>query len=427
MARKKKKEGEERAIAVFNPISMGNGIVKKAEQLVTSRYSLTTTEVKIISCLISMVRVSDTEFTEYGFKVADWKNERELKRKDIYEAFEKIAIDLMKKPITIKSKNGAWLVVNWVSSAQYVSGTGIVKFQISDKLKPFLLNLKKRFLQYDIKNILPLKSAYSIRIYELLKDWYMAGTRYYRGDKVITKIVALAWLRQTFQVPEKCMYGEIKRSILQKAMIDLPKYTDLIFKYEEIKTVRKVTHIKFFIKKNRKKLEKEEIAQKNIENSGSLIQLLALLPEQYRTAAVEKLLKKYKSKGVEYIKKQIEYTGRAANATNYLAYLHKALQNDFAGVQKSDLTADINAQEKTETAAAEQTKERQEHKQEEEIQRLEDFYANMTKDEREEIQKEALRKLHEKHPNAREKSATFGELSVEITIRKILLERLDAI
>ena len=165
MARKKKKEGEERAIAVFNPVAIGNGengIVKKAEQLVTSRYSLTTTEVKIISCLISMVRVSDTEFTEYAFKVADWRNEQDLKRKDIYKAFEKIADDLLSKPVTIRSQNGDWLKANWVSSAKYILRTGIVKFRISDELKPYLLELKKRFLQYDIKNILPLKSAYSI-------------------------------------------------------------------------------------------------------------------------------------------------------------------------------------------------------------------------------------------------------------------------
>ncbi len=426
MARKKKKEGEERAIAVFNPVAIGNGengIVKKAEQLVTSRYSLTTTEVKIISCLISMVRVSDTEFTEYAFKVADWRNEQDLKRKDIYKAFEEIAIDLMKKPITIKNEeNGEWLIVNWVSSAKYILRTGIVKFRISDELKPYLLELKKHFLQYDIKNILPLKSAYSIRMYELLKDWYSVGNRYNKSGTV-KKIVELEWLKQTFVIPEGYKYGHIKKQILQKAAVDLAKHTDITFEFEEIKTVRKVTHIKFFIQQKLKQISKIKTNKTNYKTDTArqtAIAMLALLPKQYRTAAAEKLMQKYHSRGVEYIKAQTEYASKA-EPKNYLAYLRNALQNDYAGVEKSDLTGEIKEVKQAE--AKEQTKARQEE--EEEIKRLEDFYGDMRDEEKEQIRAEALIRLHEKHPNAPAKSATFGELSVEITIRKILRERLD--
>ena len=149
----------------------GNGIVKKAQQLVESRYNLTPMEIKIISELITMVKVSDTEFHEYAIRVSDWKNEKELKRKDIYKAFEDIADDLLRKPLTIRSENGDWIKSNWVSSAQYIKGKGIVIFEISKKLKPYLIALKEHFLQYDIKNILPLRSSYVIRLYELLKDW----------------------------------------------------------------------------------------------------------------------------------------------------------------------------------------------------------------------------------------------------------------
>jgi len=343
-----------------------NNIVKKAEQLVTSRYSLTPTEIKIISTLIMMVKVSDTEFQEYLIKVADWKNERELKRKDIYEAFRDIATDLMKKPVTIRSSNGDWLVANWVSSARYVQGQGVVRFKISDELKPYLLQLQKRFLQYDIKNILSLKSAYSIRMYELLKDWYSIESRY-QGNKTVTKIVEIVWLRLTFQIPKKYKYNNIKVQILQKAEKDLREHTDLTFTFEEIKESRKVTHIKFSIRQKAAETQKKLVYATDIARQTA-IATLALLPEKYRTTAAERLLNKYKGKGLSYIKAQIIYVNESDGVVNYLAYLKKSLLNDYAGVKKSGLTADIKA--KQNQVASEQKKTRQEKEEKDKAEKI---------------------------------------------------------
>jgi len=263
----------------------------------------------------------------------------------------------------------------------------------------------------------------------------MAGVRY-RGDKVITKIIVLDWLRKTFQIPEKYKYGDIKVQILKKAMIDLPKYTDLVFRYEEIKTVRKVTHIKFFIEKNREKIEREEIAQltqqKKRGNSDSLIRLLALLPEKYRTTAVaEKLLQKWHSKGVDYVRAQIEYTGRA-NTTNYLAYLKTALKNDYAGVEKSVVASELEKEKtvKNKYSNKEQEAEKKEkldrgREAELEEQRMEKIYENMNDEQKEQLKIEISVRLHEKFPDAPATSASFGELSREIMRKKILREQID--
>lgn len=412
--------------------STGNNIVKKAEQLIASRYSLTTTEIKIISKLIAMIKISDTSFQEYIFRVLDWKNEQELKRKNIYRAFEEIAHDLMTKPITIRSENGNWLVVNWVSSAEYIKGEGIVKFQINDKLKPYLLELKNHFLQYDIQNILPLKSSYSIRLYELLKDWYSEESRY-SITKTVIKVVELLWLRQTFQVPKKYKYANIKQRILDKARKDLKKHTDITFEFEEIKESRKVTHIKFFIRKNQKNIEKEEIKQKNIENSGSLMQLFALLPEKYRIRSAEDLIEKWTNKkGKKFVEAQIKYANRA-EPRQYIAYLKTALKNDYAGVEKNVVASELEEEEtvKNKYSNKEQEAEKKEKLDREreaelEEQRMEKIYENMNDEQKEQLEIEVSVRLHEKFSNAPATSASFGELSREIMRKKILRERLDA-
>lgn len=59
-----------------------------------------------------------------------------------------------------------------VSSFKYnVDGRGVLEATFNPMLKPYLLSLKNKFLLYDIKNILKINSAHSIRIYEFLKSY----------------------------------------------------------------------------------------------------------------------------------------------------------------------------------------------------------------------------------------------------------------
>ncbi len=413
-----------------------NSIVKKAQQLVTARYNLTTMEIKIIATLISMIRVSDTEFQEYVFRVADWKNEQELKRKDLGKAFKAICIDLMKKPISIRNGED-WLIVNWVSSARYVKKQGVVKFKISDELKPYLLELKKNFLTYDIKNILPIRSAYSIRMYELLKDWWSRGSRYQKSETVI-KIIDILWLIKTLQVPESYQYNDIKRRILQKSVTDLKKWTDINFRFEEIKTGHTVTHIKFLIRQNQKNDIEDKKTEKMIENKQQsepapkeTVELLAMIPNKYRSLVVEKMINEHRSKGIGYIRAQIIYTNNS-NAKNYVAYLKKSLVNDWAGVEKSRIAAEIEKKERIAAeakAAAEAKKEKKEEserqKMEKEAEKIEKYIENMDQIEKAELEEKILEDLHAKFPDARPASGKFSDLSVEIMLKKIVRERLE--
>jgi hypothetical protein len=60
------------------------------------------------------------------------------------------------------------------------------------------------------------------------------------------------------QIPKSYSYGNssgIKKRILEKSKTEFAEHTDIIFEYEEIKTGRKVTHIKFIIRPNPAKLE----------------------------------------------------------------------------------------------------------------------------------------------------------------------------
>ena len=48
-------------------------------------------------------------------------------------------------------------MANWVSSIDYIKDTGLIELEFSEKLIPYLLQLKEQFTRYELKNILHLK------------------------------------------------------------------------------------------------------------------------------------------------------------------------------------------------------------------------------------------------------------------------------
>jgi len=230
--------------------------VKKADVVVQARYKLNPLSLKFITTLISSIKRSDEINELYIFKVKDFQELTKLKRKDLYWAVKEVLKELLEKPIYIpkgKDKDdNSFLMLNWVASAEYKEGDGLVEFEISNKLRPYLLEAQKKFLKYKLENILPLRSSYSIRLYEILKDWYEMNKRYGNQAK---KIIKVDELREMLEIPKSYRFNDVKRFVLNKTQTELETHTDIIFDFEEIKTGRRVTHLKIIIQDNPKKIQ----------------------------------------------------------------------------------------------------------------------------------------------------------------------------
>ncbi len=251
--------------------------VKKSEAIVKARYKLSPLAIKFISVVISNLKRSDDINEEYVIKVKDFKELTGQKTKRIYELIDEALNDLLKNPLTIPlgDEKNSILKANWVSGAIYNDGE--VRFMIYPKLRPFLLEVKEKYLKYKLENILSLKSSYVIRLYEILKDWFETYNRY--GNKA-EKIIPVDELRQMLEIPKSYIYGMLKKRILEKAKIELKEHTDIIFDYKEVKTGRKVTHLHFYIRENPKKaLQTENSLQE--QNLKSLRHFVSFLRRNY--------------------------------------------------------------------------------------------------------------------------------------------------
>ena len=222
-------------------------IVKQNYHLVNAKYKLNTSEIKFIMTALAQIDTDDTEFKEYEIKVSELEAKLQVKKNETH--LKQFAKKILSKPLEVSTNDG-WIVFNWFSDIEYVNGQSKFKVSISKKLKPYLLELKKRFVKYNLKYILPLSSNYSIRIYQLLKEY----------EKLTRRTFTLEELQDLLQVPisYRKKYNDFKKKVLKVAEKELIENCDIFFEYEEIKKGRKVNEILFRIKPNKLFLDKQQ-------------------------------------------------------------------------------------------------------------------------------------------------------------------------
>lgn len=245
----------------LNNINKENNVVTKDFRLIQARYHLSLVEQKMILTIISLIQPHDTDFMHYQIPLKTFDN---LIDNNHYSRLKQICKDLMSKPLEIQKDDGDWVIFNWFSHIEYKSKNSMLECSISPKLKPYLLELKGNFKSFNLKYILKLQSNYSVRIYEILK----------KNEKCVSAEFKLTELYDILKVPDSFKrYDNFKRKVLSVAEKDLIANTDIYFTYEEIKTARKVTSIKFKIFINRANTIDEEL--------NELAQFRAMILKEY--------------------------------------------------------------------------------------------------------------------------------------------------
>ena len=108
-------------------------------------------------------------------------------------------------------------------------------------MKPYLLQLKANYTEYDIIYTLNFKSKYSIRLYELIKSiHYHELSEYERTYKVEE-------LKRLLGAENYTRFNHFKDRALETAINEINSYSDKIVKYKTIRQSRSITHITLFI------------------------------------------------------------------------------------------------------------------------------------------------------------------------------------
>lgn len=311
-----------------NPLTPNNetNIVVKSNYLIEASYRLSLQEQRLILLMVSRIKPEDKGFHIYRIAVKDFNRIVGIKNEASYQRTKELTKKLLERSLQI-TKDNSVLQITWLSSAEYFEGKGYVELSFDPKLKPYLLQLKEFFTKYRLQNVIRLKSSYSIKLYELLKQYETIGRREF----------TLEQLRRTLGLKdsEYPLYANFKQKILSRVLNELNEFTDLSFSMRERKDVRKVVGIVFVISKKRQQTRKETDC---LYNKNDLIDRLheyyCLSPAQARD-----IIERYDEERILANLSYVEEKQKQGTIKNIGAYTLKAIEEDYR-IKKSRFELD---------------------------------------------------------------------------------------
>lgn len=320
-------------------------LVVKANNLIEAKFRFSLWEMRVFTRMVSLINKSDTDFKLHRLYIKDLIDFFGVVSKDDYATIKEVPRSLAKKQIEMPylDKNGEkrWSLITLfpvvTTPDSDDGGNAYIEMMFNHILIDTLLELQSFYSKYDIRNIISLRSMYSFRIFELLKQYELIGKRSFAVDD----------LKEILCVSDKYkLYSDFKKRVILKAEKDLKKFCDIAFSFEEKKRGRKVEKITFFIFKNNpkgreiklltkeKKVSPQQIINLETIEDTSLFQELWTLIKGYGISKrtfqkyVDDFPEDYLRKWVPYFQKIMKMPEKAKNIKNPAGYLVKLLQTN---------------------------------------------------------------------------------------------------
>lgn len=193
--------------------------------------SMSLLEQKILLYIISQIKPTDDSLSPIEFNVCDFYR---LMGMDAYLGKNyrnvKDAIQRLANRSEWLSYGDQEILVRWISKAGVNKRSGKITIILDDDMKPYLLNLKKNYTQIPLRDILSMKSKYSIMLYELLKSYSFVknGRMRFEAQDLLERLDCLS--------PAFCSnFSNFRTKVIEKALTDINKYTEIKVEAEYVK------------------------------------------------------------------------------------------------------------------------------------------------------------------------------------------------
>lgn len=247
-----------------------NELIVKHNTLINASYSLSLVEQRLI--LLAIVVIRDYFHKSEGFtankeievSASSYINTFNVDSSTAYKGLREACKTLFARQFSYQEMRGEGRVANmtsrWVQKIGYIDNSATVVFTFADDVIPFITELEKHLTSYEIKQVANLTSQYAIRLYELLIAWRNVGK---------TPQIKLEDFRGKLGV-EIGLYPKMevfKRRVLEPAIEQINKHTDITVSYEQHKEGRSIVAFSFkFKQKKTKKTIEHQSKDNNISD-----------------------------------------------------------------------------------------------------------------------------------------------------------------
>jgi len=220
-----------------------NNLVTQSNNLVEARYFLTKNEQLILYAMISFINPNDDDFITYRTSISGFAQLLGLDKRTIAKDIDDITNRLMSRFVKIETKVG-WEKYTWVKTIKVNKEDDEIMLRFNDDLKPYLLDLRKRFTSFRLKKIAFLKSIYAIRIYQLLVEYNNIDKQVFSYSLEDFREMMLGEKSKKYTA-----FKDFRLRVLESAQKELNKESDLSFTFKALRKGRKIGKIEFQIVK----------------------------------------------------------------------------------------------------------------------------------------------------------------------------------
>lgn len=146
----------------------------------------------------------------------------------------------------------------WISEKAYIDGAGHVQIVFTPEVIKYMTRLETEFTSYQLEKVGNMTSSYAVRIYELLAQHRDIGNR----------TLNMAWLREALQIApdEYKLTTNFIRKVIEVAVDQINKHSDLTVSYKPIKTSRAITDFSFKIKSKDSKPKRHALTDQEVRD-----------------------------------------------------------------------------------------------------------------------------------------------------------------
>lgn len=225
---------------------MENQIIRQDNALTSSRFEYTALERNLFYAVLKQLKKEPK--TKYIVSAYDLHRMTGVENN--YENYKEATANMIGRVYEIEKENGNLLQVSMFTSAEYIKGEGLIELEISEKLHPYLFDLKNNFTQFQLDVALGLSSKFGKRMYEILSQWKTFNGGVKTFDVLELKTMLNLYNPKTGKEQYK-NWGEFERGVLKVAQKDLSRKdinSDISFTYTPEKRGRKFVSVTFYIK-----------------------------------------------------------------------------------------------------------------------------------------------------------------------------------
>lgn len=186
---------------------------------------------RILMVLISQIdSKNDERFRMQRVPVRHIRDLAQVSQKSIHEDTAEAASKLVRQPIEFWSPDKKdYEGYPIFAVCKYKSGEGVIEAKFNEDARPFLLQLRKHFTQYRLRQAIPLSTPYAIRTYEISKMIERPGKRRSRQ-------IPVERFRSMFKLENKYKrHCDMRRRVIDPSIAEVNQKTDVEISCDDVR------------------------------------------------------------------------------------------------------------------------------------------------------------------------------------------------